>query len=108
MAGGRPFRPGETNPAHRSRRAATGSGRQRGSSNKFTRDVRELILQAIQELGGIDWLVELGKGRDKRSLAQLLVKLVPQAPAGSGAPTPDEAARLVREKLAQIEKSTTK
>ncbi len=97
---GRGFQPGQAKPP--------GSGRKPGSKNKFTRDVKEAILDALEELGGSKWLVSLAKGRTKGSFATLLGKAMPLQvlDPGSSGKEPDEVARAVRQRLAVIEDAT--
>lgn len=58
-------------------------GRQKGTQNKFTRDVKEAVLNALEKLGGEDWLVKLGK-KEARAFAQLLGKAMPLQLTGAG------------------------
>lgn len=62
------FRPGGPKPE--------GSGRQAGVPNKSTQAVREALVAAFAELGGTQFLVELGKS-DPATFARLLSRLIP-------------------------------
>lgn len=57
------------------KRQKTG-GRKKGTPNKISRDVKEAILDAFEELGGVDYLVWLGKV-EPTSFATLLGKILP-------------------------------
>jgi hypothetical protein len=63
-----PFKPGDAKPA--------GSGRQRGTPNRTTRAIREALFEAFEELGGTQYLVELGRN-DPAAFVRLLTRLVP-------------------------------
>jgi len=59
-------------------------GRQKGTPNKISRDVKEAILDAFEELGGAAYLVWLGKV-EPSSFATLLGKVLPiQITGGEG------------------------
>jgi hypothetical protein len=53
-----------------------GPGRPKGSQNKLTLQVKECILQAFDELGGVDYLVEVGRS-EPRTFLILLGKILP-------------------------------
>ena len=53
-----------------------GPGRPPGSKNKFT-NIKNDLLEAYQELGGIEYLKTLGK-EDRKSFTKLIAKLLPQ------------------------------
>jgi hypothetical protein len=53
-----------------------GPGRPKGSQNKLTVRVKEAILQAFDELGGVDYLVEVGQS-EPRAFLVLLGKILP-------------------------------
>jgi len=60
-----------------------GPGRPKGLKNKFTRDVREMVLQAINARGGVKFFERL----EDRDLARLAARLIPHAIEGdSGGP----------------------
>lgn len=54
-----------------------GAGRKKGVPNKLTTDMKNAIAEAFEELGGKDYLVQLGKS-DPRTFCTLAAKLVPQ------------------------------
>lgn len=53
-----------------------GPGRPKGIPNKVTQSVKEAIENAFQELGGMSYLVHVGK-TDPRTFCALLSKLLP-------------------------------
>jgi len=53
-------------------------GRKKGTPNKTTASVREAILAAFDEVGGVEWLVGLAR-REPAAFTRLLAKMVPQA-----------------------------
>ena len=53
-----------------------GPGRPKGSLNKLTMQVKECILQAFHELGGVDYLVDVGR-KEPRAFLVLLGKILP-------------------------------
>lgn len=54
-----------------------GKGRKKGVPNKLTKTVRESVLAAFDRLGGVRWLVALGKAHPVE-FAKLLGKLLPR------------------------------
>ncbi len=76
--------------------------------NKFSRDIKESILNALERLGGDDWFVKLGKsGKTKPAMAGLIKALIPIQVQGAGAGTPEEHAARVRSKLAEMDATTS-
>lgn len=62
------------------------SGRQKGVQNKFTRDIKEAMLNAFNKVGGEEYLVKAA-GKDRRSFMAMLSKLLPTQLTGKdGAP----------------------
>lgn len=55
-----------------------GPGRPKGLKNKFTRDVREMVLQAIDARGGVKFFERL----EDRDLVRLAARLIPQEVKG--------------------------
>ncbi len=49
----------------RTRPPAAGRGRKKGSKNKIPRELKEMILTALSEVGGVDYLVE--RARDSKT-----------------------------------------
>ena len=54
-----------------------GKGRAKGVPNRLTKTVREAILAAFDELGGVAWLVRLGR-TNPTEFARLLGRLLPR------------------------------
>jgi len=54
------------------------AGRKTGSENKLTVNLKTAVEEAFDQLGGIKWLVRLGK-RDPATFCSLLGKLLPKA-----------------------------
>jgi hypothetical protein len=102
------FKPGAANPGHKSQRPSSGAGRKKGSKNKFSRDIKTAILNALETLGGDEWFVKLGRSaKTKPSMAGLIKALIPIQIQGSGPGTPDEQAQKLREKLAAMKAQTS-
>lgn len=53
-----------------------GPGRPRGSVNKYTKTVKEALLQSFQNQGGVEFWDKLAK-QDPRLYAQCLTRLIP-------------------------------
>ena len=51
-------------------------GRVKGVPNRFSREVKESILDAFERVGGVEWLVALAMG-DPKSFAALLARVLP-------------------------------
>lgn len=102
---GRPFKKGDQNPAHAKNRQRTGSGRGKGTPNKITSDLRQAILDALNDprVGGREWLVRLAN-KDMRSMSNLFGKLIPSK--FQLTPDPEDAARSVQQQMAAMEKAT--
>jgi hypothetical protein len=60
-----------------------GSGRQKGTPNKVTTALREQILQALDVVGGVDYLVDLARN-NPASFTTLLGKTMPTQLSGTG------------------------
>jgi hypothetical protein len=56
-------------------------GRKKGTSNKFTKNVREAILAAFEEAGGVDYLRRVAK-EDPKTFCTLLGKTMSTVVAG--------------------------
>ena len=61
---------------------AAGKGRPKGAVNKTTASVKEMLLGALEELGGQQWLIEQAK-TEPRAFMTLLARLIPAETAGS-------------------------
>lgn len=57
-------------------------GRQKGTPNKFTADVKAALHAAFEELGGVKYLVKLGKS-DPQIFCALLGKTLPKEITGA-------------------------
>jgi hypothetical protein len=55
---------------------ATGKGRPKGARNKLTRDVKEMILGALSDVGGQKWLVKQAE-LNPTAFMGLLGKIIP-------------------------------
>ena len=64
------------------KRRKGGPGRPKGSQNRLTIQVKEAILQAFDALGGVDYLVEVGRS-EPRAFLVLLGKILPTEINGS-------------------------
>lgn len=53
-------------------------GRPPGAPNKVGSNVKEAVLQAFNNVGGIEWLEEMAK-KEPKAFLQLLSKLIPNA-----------------------------
>jgi len=71
----------------------------------MTRDLKELILDSLEGIGGQQWLERLGR-TEKKAFATLIGKLIPLQVHGMSGVDPEDQARKVREKLAAIEAAT--
>ena len=58
---------------------ANPGGRPKGSRNAVTMTLKDGIEEAYHQLGGIQWLVQLGK-EEPRIFASLLLRLIPPTP----------------------------
>lgn len=69
-------------------------GRQKGTPNKENRELREMILEALSEVGGVNYLAEKAQSHPAPFLA-LIGRVLPMTVAGdASAPF---AIRIVRE-----------
>ena len=100
---GRFDRPGATlkkvqKTGHRFKKGqAPGPGRPKGSLNKTTLQLREMILLALDKLGGSDYLVALGR-ENSSAYASLLSKVLPSTLSASDSDGgPNVELRFVRE-----------
>lgn len=53
-----------------------GRGRPKGSPNKTTIEIKEAVLAAFDQLGGVKYLVKVGQ-EDPRTFVALLAKILP-------------------------------
>lgn len=56
----------------------TGGGSRKGRPNKFTGDVRAMILQALDELGGKDYLIKQARGKNAQAFLGLVGRTLPK------------------------------
>lgn len=90
-------------------RGRAGLGRPKGAPNKITGSMKEMILGALEQAGGVGWLAKQADENPTAFMA-LLGKLLPndlQVSGANGAPivsvstqamaTPEEIRRLLRE-----------
>ena len=56
-------------------------GRAKGTPNKLTRTLKEAILQALDEVGGVDYLVRVAN-EDPRTFCALVGKVLPMQVEG--------------------------
>lgn len=65
--------------------ARPGAGRKKGSPNKITKDLKEMILGALENAGGIDYLES--RARDPKTASAFLTlvgKVLPMTVQGAG------------------------
>ena len=61
-------------------------GRQAGTPNKVTRELKEMVLQALDNAGGVDYLTKRANDNPRAFLALLGRVLPMQVTGGDGAP----------------------
>lgn len=101
------FKKGQPRPAN--------AGRKKGTPNKFTRDIKEALLNAFNSVGGETYLTARAR-RDPRSFLGLLGKLLPTQVTGKdGGPidllvqrAQGNLANLSQTELDQLSKLLTK
>lgn len=64
-------------------RGNAGKGRPRGSRNKLSGQVKEMVLSALDECGGVEYLVEQAKANPTAFLS-LLGRVLPLTVSGDG------------------------
>ena len=64
-----------------------GPGRPPGAKNKITRDMREIVREAFEKSGGVDYLVDQSRANPKAFLA-IVAKLLPNKVEGEIAVKP--------------------
>lgn len=75
-----------TEPKLGQNRGNAGKGRPKGSSNKATAALKDMILKALDEAGGVDYLIKQADEQPKAFMA-LLGRVLPMQIAGeNGAP----------------------
>jgi hypothetical protein len=53
-------------------------GRRKGTPNRITGELREMVLTALSELGGVEYLIQMGHDRPE-VFVRLLARCMPQA-----------------------------
>jgi hypothetical protein len=59
-----------------------GAGRKKGTPNKITREVREMILEAVERVGGVDYFVSAAKSHPQAFMT-LVGRTVPAKVEGA-------------------------
>lgn len=73
----------ELKPAAKRKPPAAGKGRPKGSVNKTTGQLKEMILHALDGVGGVDYLQERAKDpRTASAFLTLVGKVLPMTVAG--------------------------
>jgi len=68
MANGRPGKP---------KGSPKTGGRKKGTPNRISGDIKKMILDALDDLGGKDYLVEQGKSKNASAFMSLIGKAMP-------------------------------
>lgn len=71
------------NSGARRRPPAAGIGRKKGVPNKITREIKQMVIDALSEAGGVDYLVKQAEKSPTAFLA-LVGKVIPLQLQGSG------------------------
>ena len=77
--------------------ARPGAGRPKGSANKVTRTLKEMILSSLEKLGGEDYLVALGR-ENSSAYTSILGKIVPHTLAAASESDGGSGVKLVFER----------
>jgi len=56
----------------------SGAGRKKGEPNKFTKQIKEAIVEAFEKSGGVAYLVKVAKN-DPKTFCTLLGRILPPA-----------------------------
>lgn len=79
-----------------------GPGRPKGVPNKVTVELKDMIRQALDESGGVDYLVERAKDpRTASAFLSLVGKVLPMTVAGTG----ENGAHIFQKILVEIVKA---
>jgi hypothetical protein len=73
MANAGSFKKGEKRP---------GQGRPVGAVNKTTKELKEMVLLALDEAGGVDYLVRQARKKNPAAFMALLGRVLPMTVAG--------------------------
>lgn len=57
---------------------APGSGRKPGQINRITREIRQMVFEAVEGLGGVEYLMKQGKKRNAAPFLALVGKCLPK------------------------------
>jgi hypothetical protein len=71
----------EAQPKKGPNRGNAGKGRPKGTPNKVTATVKDMIIQAVNELGGVSYLVDCGN-ENRAAFLALVGRIVPLQVAG--------------------------
>lgn len=76
----------QVKPAGKRKPPAAGKGRVKGTPNKVTRELKEMILQALDGAGGVDYLIQCAnEPRTASAFLTLVGKVLPMTVQGPGA-----------------------
>ena len=78
-----------------------GPGRPKGSKNKLTSDLREMVLRALYKAGGADYLLEQAKQPNPSAFLALVGKCLPKDMRVTATVTLTDLLREVEERRAQ-------
>lgn len=67
------------------RKPPTKRGSRKGIPNKITGELKSMVLQALSEAGGVDYLVKQAKQKNPAAFMALLGKVLPMTVAGDSA-----------------------
>jgi len=59
-----------------------GKGRVKGVPNKLTKELKDMIIEALDEAGGVEYLVRQAKKKNPTAFMTLLGKVLPMQVAG--------------------------
>lgn len=62
----------------------SGPGRPKGATNKVSKELKEMILTALDECGGADYLVKQANKKNPAAFMALLGKVLPMTVQGAG------------------------
>lgn len=75
----------QVKPAGKRKPPAAGKGRVKGTPNKVTRELKEMILQALDGAGGVDYLIQCAnEPRTASAFLTLVGKVLPMTVQGPG------------------------
>lgn len=84
-------------------RAQAGKGRPKGTANKVTREIKEMVVQALSDAGGVEYLVEQAD-KNPTAFLGLVGKIIPlQVNATHTVKHDEEILQARREYAAQLE-----